>query len=100
MLIVRDVFQVKWGHSNDVVAIFKELRAKWQGRGGGGFAVRILTDASGPFFNVVTESEVESLAAWEEYIKVGFADPDFAAWFAKSMELIEGGRREFYNLEG
>jgi hypothetical protein len=100
MIIVRDVFQAKWGRGDELVALFKELRSKWQGRGGGRFAVRILTDASGPFFTIVTESEVESIAAWEEYAKTAFAEPDFAAWFTRSMELVESGRREFYHLEG
>jgi hypothetical protein len=100
MLIVRDIFQVKWGQSNAMVTLFKEIRAMAEAKGRKGFATRILTDASGPFFTVVIESEVANLGEWERTIKETFADPDFAAWFARSAELVETGRREFYNLEG
>ncbi|PZS04028.1 MAG: hypothetical protein DLM69_02330 [Candidatus Chloroheliales bacterium] len=100
MLIIRDVFQVKWGHVDEAVALMKEIRDKWNSEGKKGFAVRILTDASGPFFTMVTESEAQNLADWERLNAAAFADPDFAAWFARTAELVESGRREFYHLEG
>ncbi|NIO72495.1 MAG: hypothetical protein GTN71_26595 [Anaerolineae bacterium] len=59
----------------------------------------ILTDTSGPFFTVVTEEEVESLAEWERRIAEIFAMPEFGDWFARMIPLVESGRREFYNIE-
>ena len=95
MIIVRDVFQAKYGKGGELVALFKEARKEWPQF----YAYRILTDASGPFFTVVTETEVASLAEWEKRIAEIFSDPDFSQWFARSTALIESGRREFYNLE-
>ena len=53
----------------------------------------------GPFYTVVTETTVESLAAWEQYIAEVFSLPEFGEWFARMMPLVESGRREFYHIE-
>jgi hypothetical protein len=95
MIIVRDVFQAKYGKGGDLVALFKEAKESWPQ----GYATRILTDASGPFFTVVSETEVESLVAWEQFMADVFAMPDFGDWFARMEPLVDSGRREFYNIE-
>jgi hypothetical protein len=97
MILVRDVFQAKYGHAGDLVALFKEARQRWPAAGA--YGARILTDASGPFFTVVTETEVESLAAWERLVGEIFANPQFGEWFARMQPLVESGRREFYTIE-
>jgi hypothetical protein len=61
-------------------------------------AFLILTDASGPFFTVVTEMEIESFAAWPQFMAEEFALPQFADWFHRMAPLVESGRREFYNV--
>ena len=94
MIVVRDIFQAKYGRGNELVALFKEANPIVKGYGR-----RILTDASGPFFTVVVETEVNSLADWERLLKGAFADKDFAGWFERSLPLVESGRREFYNVE-
>jgi hypothetical protein len=97
MIIVRDVFQAKYGKGGELVDLFKEGRQKWQT--GTGFAKRILTDASGPFFTIVTETEVANIGEWEQDSARAFALPEFAPWFARMTALVEGGRREFYHIE-
>ena len=59
---------------------------------------RILTDATGPFFTVVTEVEVESFAAWEGSFRESMARPWIGEWFGRMMPLVESGSREFYNI--
>ena len=95
MIIVRDVFQAKYGKGSDLVALFKEAKEKWSTQ----YAPRILTDVSGPFFTVVTETEFESLAAWEQESGEIFSIPEFGDWFERMIPLIESGRREYYNKE-
>jgi len=95
MIIVRDVFQAKYGKGNDLVALFKEAKEKWSTQ----YAPRILTDKSGQFFTVVTETEFESLAAWEQESGIIFSMPEFGDWFERMTQLVESGRREFYNIE-
>ena len=94
MILVRDVFQAKYGKGGELVALLKEFRDKWSP-----YASRILTDVSGPFFTVVAETELESLAEWERRIPEVFSAPEFAQWFARMEPLVESGQREFYNIE-
>lgn len=94
MIMVRDVFQAKYGRGDELVALFKEM-----GEIDATFrAARIYTDASGPFFTIVTEMDVESLAAWEAAFSAEMARPDFGDWFERMVEVTESGRREFYNV--
>jgi hypothetical protein len=95
MILVRDVFQAKYGKGGDLVALFQEAKKMSPNA----YAGRILTDASGPFFTVVAETEVESLAAWEQLIASIFSMPEFGEWFARTEPLVESGRREFYHIE-
>ena len=95
MIVVRDVFQAKYGKGGELVELFKEGQKFWEEL----YGTRILTDASGPFFTVVTEREVESLAVWEGNLGTIFSHPDFGDWFARMQPLVEKGSREFYNLE-
>lgn len=97
MILVRDVFQARYGKAGELVALFKELRAKVPELAQ--YGPRILTDASGPFFTVVTETEVSSLAEWERMVGQIFGHPAFGDWFARMQPLVESGRREFYNIE-
>ena len=95
MMIVRDVFQAKYGKGGELVALFKEASKELRT----GYGYRILTDASGPFFTVVTETEVASLADWEKLIAEVFSNPEFGKWFARMEPLVRSGQREFYNVE-
>jgi hypothetical protein len=100
VLLVRDVFQAKYGRGDELVALFREIVGYWQA---GQHPIslhdhRILTDASGPFFTVVTELVVDDFTAWERFMAEEFALPQFADWFARMMPLVESGRREFYNV--
>jgi hypothetical protein len=95
MIVVRGVFQAKYGQGGDLVALFKEAREKWPVK----YADRILTDASGRFFTVVVETEFESLAAWEQAQAEYLARSEFGDWFERMTRLVESGRREFYNIE-
>ena len=96
MILVRDVFQAKYGKGGELVALFKEVTQRWPAMA----LDHILTDASGPFYTVVTETTLESLAAWEQRMAEIFSKPEFGEWFARMMPLVESGRREFYNIEG
>ncbi len=95
MLIVRDVFQARYGRGGDLVALMKEAQAQWPAH----YADRILTDASGSFFTVVAETKVDSLAAWEGRQAEVLGLSGFADWFERMTDLVENGRREFYNVE-
>jgi hypothetical protein len=98
MIIVRDVFQAKYGKGGDLVALFKEAREKWPPSAR--YGLRILSDASGSFDTIVTETQAENLADWERLRSEVFGMADFSEWFSRMAPLVESGRREFYNVEG
>jgi hypothetical protein len=97
MILVRHTFQAKYGHGNQLVALMLEmgesLRADARMHN-----PRVLTDLSGPFFTVVSEYEMESLAAWEQAMGEVFQDKRFGEWFARMQPLVETGRREFFTI--
>lgn len=94
MIVIRHVFQAKYGKADELVAIMKEMQKAMPDA-----RQRVLTDLSGQFFTVVQEFEVESLAEWERRFKEMLAASDFPDWFSRSAPLIESGRREIYTLE-
>lgn len=100
MLVARQVFQAKYGRGDELVALFQELNARMREMDEPGpfSRWRILTDASGPFFTVVTEVEVESFAAWEQAFRQGMDQPWMGEWFSRMMPLVESGSREFYTV--
>jgi hypothetical protein len=98
MLVVRQVFQAKYGRGDELVALFQELDRRMREEGGMMQRSRILTDASGPFFTVVSEIEVESLAEWESGFRESMQRPWMEDWFGRMVPLVESGSREFYNV--
>ena len=97
MILIRDVFQARYGKGNELVQLFKEAQKEWTD--GSPYGNLLLTDLSGPFFTVVTETRAESLAEWQQRSAAIFARPDFGEWFGRMQGLVESGRREFYTIE-
>ena len=96
MILVRQVFQVKFGHMDQVLAELKKMQESGQESAG---IVRVLTDLSGNFFTLVFESKAESMDAFMEALQAGFEDPAQAEQMAVMMQHVESGYREFYNIE-
>jgi hypothetical protein len=99
MIIVRDVYQAKYGKGTELVALLADFDKILAPVVGKATHSRVLSDASGPFFTIVHETEVESLAAWETLSKKIFASKEFEPWFSRWLALVESGHREFYNVE-
>src|SRR5215218_3293801 len=58
MLLERQVFQAKYGRGDELVALFQELNAQMGEGDETTPRFRLFTDATGPFFIVVTEVAV------------------------------------------
>ena len=99
MVVVRFVFQAKWGKADEVIDEFKKNAELMKEVLGSDVRVRLLTDLSGPFHTVVQELEVESLASWEKLRSQIFANSDFQERQASRENPFEFGRTEFYTLE-
>jgi hypothetical protein len=99
MILVRDIFQCKFGTTGDLVRRLKET-----GLPPGGGRRRVLTDLSGPFHTVVVETVVESIDAYHRRLQEQLADPAFREQAAGMAERIASGRiasgrREYFTIE-
>ncbi|MDP9313244.1 MAG: hypothetical protein M3R24_20560 [Chloroflexota bacterium] len=96
MILVRTVFQVKWGKMDEVLAGMAQMRAITDAMGMGN--VRVITDLSGPMFTLVQEREVESIEQSQQQMQALFRNPEWQAMSARMPDLFESGRTEFYNI--
>lgn len=94
MILVREVFQLKYGQGDALPELFDEARQTFLRD----LPARLLFDLSGTFFTAVVEIELESLADWERRMAELFASTEAAAWFARLLPMVESGRREFYTI--
>src|SRR5437764_12163843 len=81
MILIRDVFQAKYGKGGELVQLFKEAQKEWTD--GSPYGNLLLTDLSGPFFTVVTETRAESLAEWQQHSAAIFARPAVRCRFGR-----------------
>jgi hypothetical protein len=98
MILVRDVFHCKFGRGDEMVALMKQIFDNFATAESPVKSVRILTDASGPFFTVVTETVIESIEAHKRLLEESFARPEFGQEFGKMIELVDSGHRDYYNI--
>jgi hypothetical protein len=97
-LVARQAFQAKYGRGDELVALFQNFNTRVAEQSGSMPRFRILTDASGQFFTVVTEVEVENFAAWEKSFRDAMSQLWIGEWFSQTMPLVESGSREFYQI--
>jgi hypothetical protein len=99
MIVVRNVFQLKFGKAKEAVALLKEgLAIQKKALSGVEFSARVLTDVTGPFYTLVLELTVPSLGTFESYAPKLFADKDWQANYQKMGQLVESGYREVFSV--
>ena len=96
MILTRTILQAKYGQGDAVVEILKEMAPLITGAASG--THRLLTDASGPFFQVTQEIEFKSLADYETVMEKVFSDARFGPLFERMMAIVESGSRDFLNI--
>ncbi len=99
MILVRNVFQLKFGKTKEALPLVKEAVAiQKRALAGVDFSTRILTDVSGPFYTLVLELTIPNLSAWEVNAPKLIADKDFQANHARMAALLESGHREIFTI--
>jgi len=100
MILVRDIFQLKFGKAREAVALWKDGLALEKKLGGGAMrSARILTDIVGPaYYTLVLESVYDSLADFELSAKTAMSNPEWKTWYQNVLPLTEGGHREIFNI--
>jgi hypothetical protein len=97
MIIVRNIFRLKFGKAREALAILKDGIAM-QKRAGVDVHQRLLTDMSGTFYTIVLELTVPSLAALEELMPRTMGDKEWQANYQKFVPLVESGERELFSI--
>jgi len=99
MIVVRNVFQLKFGKAKEAVAVVKEgMAIQRRALTGVEFSTRVLTDVTGPFYTLVLELTVPNLGAFESFAPRLFGDKDWQANYQKLAPLVESGYREVFTV--
>lgn len=95
MIVVRDVFQLKFGKAKEALSLMKPLVKKMNDDGLGKF--RLLTDLVGNYYTLVIEGTYGSM---EEYQKMHEQKND-DSWneaYPKFVELVINGYRDIWTV--
>jgi len=99
MIVIRNVFQLKFGKAKEAVALIKEgLVIQKRAITGVDFSTRVLTDVTGPFYTLVLELTVPNMSSFESYAPKLFGDKEWQAHYQKLGALVESGYREIFTV--
>jgi hypothetical protein len=96
MYIVRDIFQLKFGHYRAVKALMDE--AKQKNMMPSSKSTRFLTDFTGNAYRFIFENEYDSLSDYEKAMAGGMSETDWQEWYKRFSEHVEGSHREILKL--
>jgi hypothetical protein len=97
MIVVRNVFRLKFGKTKEAVALLKEGIAI-QKRAGVEMNQRLMTDLVGTFYTLVLELTIPNLGALEANMPKVMGDKDWQASYQKFSALVESGYREIFTI--
>jgi hypothetical protein len=103
MILVRDVFQVKFGRMKEARDVwkdmFKVMPAGGAGRGdpaSGSNKPRLLTDLTGQYYTLVLESTFKDLTDYEAFSRKEMAA--IGPLYQKFVPLVDSGHREIFTI--
>ncbi|HEX6534262.1 MAG TPA: hypothetical protein VF041_06670 [Gemmatimonadaceae bacterium] len=99
MILVRNVFRLKYGKAREAVALWKE-GLEFMQRAGRLTDARLLTDLTGPFYTLVLESTHESLGAMEREMSGESDSAEWREWYQRFVPLVDTGFREVFTIVG
>ena len=94
MIVVRDIFQVKFGKMKEAKDIWKEMMKAMPATAGG--KPRILTDLTGQYYTLVMENTHKDLADYEASMRRDM--PAIGPLYQKFVPLVDSGRREIFTI--
>lgn len=96
MILVRDIFNLRFGTMRDALSMWKEGESIM--RASGHQPARILTDLTGDYYTLVMESQFNNLSEFENgHTSTTQADA-WRDWYKKFSQLVESGRREIFKI--
>ncbi len=96
MYIVRDIFQLKFGHFREAKTLFdeailKELVPKSKN-------LRILSDFTGDSYRLIAESGYDTLNEYEKSLQKDLNQAAFQTWYTKFKEHTVSSHREILKV--
>ena len=98
MILVRNVFRLKFGKAREATALLKEGIAIQKRLGGGEVPARLLSDVTGPYYTFVLELTFPSLSALEAGAPKMMGDKEWQANYQKLVPLVDSGFREIFTI--
>jgi hypothetical protein len=96
MIVVRDIFQVKFGKMKEAKDIWKEMTKLFPAETRGRY--RLLTDLTGQYYTLVMENTYKDLAEYATTGQTGMDNPAMGALYQKFIPLVDSGRREIFTI--
>jgi len=96
MILVRDVFRLKYGKAKDARALLAESKKMMTADEAA--RSRAMFDLTGPSYTLVWESTYKNLADFETQMSAVFSRKEWGEWYQKFMPLIEQSYREIFTL--
>ena len=96
MYIVRDIFNLKYGHFRPVKAMMEESMKMGMMPQSKGF--RVLSDFTGDAYRLIMESSFDSLTDFEKELGRDMSKPEFQEWYKKFIEHVDSGHREILKV--
>ena len=97
MILIRDIFYLKFGKAKDAKALLpelSELKKKFGFNKG-----RTLTDlVTSHSYTLILESEWKDIASWESKMTEGLGAAEWGQWYQKFMPLCDSAGREILNI--
>jgi len=96
MILVRDIFQLKFGKARDAMNLWNEMLPLMSGSGH--TPDRLLTDLTGQYYTLIMESTFENLAEYEMAFSDTVVSDEWRKSYMKFTELVDSGRREIFTI--
>ena len=96
MILVREIFQLKFARMKEAKAIWKDIVKILPGSEGS--HPRLLTDLTGPYYTLVLEAQYKDLSAFEAFQRQEMSASGMPELYQKFVPLVESGRREIFTI--
>ncbi len=98
MIVVRNVFKVKFGKAREAMAAYKEVVAIAKESTKGAVPLRLLTDVTGSHYTIVSELTFENLAAIDPMMAAITGEARWQAAYQRFVPTVDSGHREIFKL--
>lgn len=95
MILVRNVFQVKFGRMKEALALMKENLARAPS---GTAKPRLMTDLTGSFYTLVLEFEYPDLADAQREAGEAMRAPGWQETYQKFAAVVDSGHRDIFTI--